>query len=76
MTLTEFVQFVVIRIVSMSETTSSGGLSSASEYWRNCSKALSRSLCFPLYSQAKQCFFQTSAQPPPPVSFLAPRSKQ
>jgi len=30
----------------------------------------------PLYSHAKQPRFHTSAQPLPPVSFLAPRSKQ
>ena len=60
----------------MSETISSGGFSSASEYCRSWSKAASRSARFPLYSQAKWWRFQTSAQPSPPVSFRAPRSKQ
>ena len=39
--------------------------------------AASRLARCPLYSQAKQWRFQTSAQPSPPVSVLtAPRSKQ
>ena len=38
--------------------------------------AASRSVRRPLYSHAKQPRFQTSAQPSPPVSLRAPRSKQ
>ena len=38
--------------------------------------AASRSACLPLYSQAKQWRFHTSAQPRAPVSLRAPRSKQ
>ena len=60
----------------MSETISSGGFSSASEYCRSWSNAASRSARFPLYSQAKWWRFQTSAQPSPPASLCAPRSKQ
>ena len=45
----------------MSETSSGGGFSSASEYCRSWLKAASRSARRPLYSQAKQCRFQTSA---------------
>ncbi len=74
--LTEFVQFVRIRNVRMSETISSGGFSSASAYCLSWSNAASRSACFPLYSQAKQCRFHTSAHPAPPESLCAPRSKQ
>ena len=61
---------------TMSDTISSGGFSSASEYCRSWSKAALRSARCPLYSQAKWWRFQTSAQPSPPVSFRAPRSKQ
>ena len=60
----------------MSDTTSSGGFSSASAYCLNWLNAASRSLCGPLYSHAKQCRLHTSAQPLPPVSLRAPRSKQ
>ena len=60
----------------MSDTISSGGFSRASAYCRNWLNAASRFARRPLYSQAKQPRFQTSAQPSPPVSFLAPRSKQ
>ncbi|MDE0172906.1 MAG: hypothetical protein OXM60_05665 [Defluviicoccus sp.] len=60
----------------MSETISSGGFSSASAYCRNWLNAASRSARRPLYSQAKQPRFHTSAQPSPPASFRAPRSKQ
>ena len=74
--LTLLVQLVRIRNRSMSETISSGGFSSASAYCRSCSKAASRSARCPLYSQAKWWRFQTSAQPSPPVSLRAPRSKQ
>ena len=74
--LTLFVQLVRIRNRTMSETISSGGFSSASEYCRSCSKAASRLARRPLYSQAKWWRFQTSAQPSPPVSLRAPRSKQ
>ena len=51
--LTLFVQLVRIRNRTMSETISSGGFSSASEYCRSWSKAASRFARFPLYSQAK-----------------------
>ena len=51
--LTLFVQFVRIRNRTMSETISSGGFSSASEYYRSWSKAASRSARRPLYSHAK-----------------------
>ena len=74
--LTLLVQLVRIRKRAMSETISSGGFSNASAYWRSWLKAVSRLACLPLYSHAKQCRFQTSAQPPPPVSLRAPRSKQ
>ena len=74
--LTLFVQLVRIRNRSMSETISSGGFSSASAYCRSCSNAASRSARLPLYSQAKWRRFHTSAQPSPPVSLRAPRSKQ
>ena len=74
--LTLFVQLVRIRNRRISETISSGGFSSASEYCRSCSNAASRSARWPLYSQAKWWRFQTSAQPSPPVSLRAPRSKQ
>ena len=49
--LTLFVQLVRIRNRTMSETISSGGFSSASEYCRSWSKAALRSARFPLYSQ-------------------------
>ena len=75
-TLTQLVQLVRTRNRAMSETISSGGFSSASAYWRNWLNAASRSARRPLYSHAKQPRFHTSAQPSPPVSFLAPRSKQ
>ena len=74
--LTLFVQLVRMRNRSMSETISSGGFSSASAYCRSCSNAASRLARFPLYSQAKWWRFQTSAQPSPPLSLRAPRSKQ
>ena len=74
--LTLLVQLVRMRNRAMSETTSSGGFSSASAYWRSWSKAASRFARRPLYSQAKQWRFHTSAQPSPPVSLRAPRSKQ
>ena len=74
--LTLLVQLVRMRNRSMSETISSGGFSSARAYCRSCSNAASRSARCPLYSQAKWWRFQTSAQPSPPVSFRAPRSKQ
>ena len=60
----------------MSDTTSSGGFSSASAYCLNWLNAAFRFLCGPLYSHAKQCRLHTSAQPLPPVSLRAPRSKQ
>ena len=60
----------------MSETISRSGFSSASAYCRNWSNAASRFACFPLYSHAKQWRFHTSAQPSPPESLSAPRSKQ
>ena len=60
----------------MSETMRRGGFSSASAYWRSWLNAASRFACLPLYSQAKQWRFHTSAQPSPPVSLRAPRSKQ
>ena len=75
-TLTLFVQLVRTRNRTMSETISSGGFSSASAYCRNWLNAASRSARRPLYSQAKQPRFHTSAQPSPPASFRAPRSKQ
>ena len=75
-TLTLLVQLVRTRNRAMSETISSGGFSSASAYCRSWLNAASRSACLPLYSQAKQCRFHTSAQPSPPVSLRAPRSKQ
>ena len=75
-TLTLFVQLVRMRNRAMSETISSGGFSKASAYWRNWLNAASRSARRPLYSQAKHPRFHTSAQPSPPVSFRAPRSKQ
>ncbi len=74
--LTLLVQLVRMRNRAMSETIRSGGFSSASAYCRNWLNAASRSACLPLYSQAKQCRFYTSAQPSPPVSLRAPRSKQ
>ena len=74
--LTLLVQWVRMRKRAMSETMSSGGFSSASAYWRSWSKAASRFARRPLYSQAKQWRFHTSAQPSPPVSLRAPRSKQ
>ena len=61
----------------MSEMITSGGFSSASEYCRSWSKAAARSARRPLYTPRRRwCRFQTSAQPSPPVSFRAPRSKQ
>ena len=60
----------------MSETIRRGGFSRASAYCLSWSNAASRLACFPLYSQAKQCRFHTSAQPSPPESLDAPRSKQ
>ena len=75
-TLTLLVQLVRMRNRTMSETISSGGFSRASAYCRNWLKAESRSARRPLYSQAKQPRFHTSAQPSPPVSLRAPRSKQ
>ena len=74
--LTLFVQWVRIRNRTRSETMRSGGFSRASAYWRSWLKAASRFACRPLYSQAKQWRFHTSAQPSPPVSLRAPRSKQ
>ena len=74
--LTQLVQLVRIRNRCMSETISSGGFSSASAYRRSWPKAESRSARLPLYSHAKWWRFQTSAQPSPPVSLRAPRSKQ
>ena len=74
--LTEFVQFVRIWNRCMSETISSGGFSKANAYCLNWSNAASRFACFLLYSQAKQPRFHTSAQPFPPESLTAPRSKQ
>ena len=74
--LTLLVQLVRMRNRTMFETTRTGGFSRASAYCRNWLKAASRSACFPLYSQAKQCRFHTSAQPSPPPSLRAPRSKQ
>ena len=76
LSLTLLVQFVAIRNRTMSETMSSGGFSSARAYWRSWLNAVSRFACFPLYSQAKQWRFHTSAHPSPPVSLRAPRSKQ
>src|SRR2546422_4838569 len=61
---------------SKSHTISNGGFSRATEYCCNCTYAACRSLCLPLYSQLKQPRFQTSAQPSPPLSLDAPRSKQ
>ena len=75
-TLTLLVQLVWMRNRAMSETISSGGFSSASAYCLSWAKAASKLARLPLYSQAKQCRFHTSAHPPPPVSFRAPRSKQ
>ena len=60
----------------MSETISRGGFSRASAYCRNWLNAASRLASLPLYSQAKWWRFHTSAQPSPPVSLRAPRSKQ
>ena len=60
----------------MSDTISSGGFSSASAYCRSWLNAASRLARRPLYSQAKWWRFQTSAQPSPPASLRAPRSKQ
>ena len=74
--LTLLVQLVRMRNRAMSETMSSGGFSSASAYCRSWLNAASRSASLPLYSHAKQCRFHTSAHPPPPMSFRAPRSKQ
>ncbi len=74
--LTLLVQLVRMRNRAMSETISSGGFSSANAYCRNWLNAASRSARRPLYSQAKQPRFHTSAQPSPPLSFRAPRSKQ
>ena len=74
--LTLFVQLVRIRNRAMSETISSGGFSSVNAYCRNWLNAASRFARGPLYSQAKQPRFHTSAQPSPPLSFRAPRSKQ
>ena len=61
--LTLFVQLVRIRNRTMSDTISSGGFSSASEYCRSWPKAASRSARWPLYSQAKWWRFQPLAQP-------------
>ena len=74
--LTLFVQLVRIRNRTMSDTISSGGFSSASAYCRSWLNAASRLARRPLYSQAKWWRFQTSAQPSPPTSLRAPRSKQ
>ena len=74
--LTQLVQLVRMRNRCMSETISSGGFSSASAYSRSCPNAASRSARLPLYSHAKWWRFHTSAQPSPPVSLRAPRSKQ
>ena len=46
------------------------------EYCLFTRTAASRSARLPLYSQAKWWRFHTSAQPSPPVSLRAPRSKQ
>ena len=61
----------------MSETISSGGFSSASGVLAGAGRRRRRGpRAAPLYSHAKWCRFQTSAQPSPPVSFRVPRSKQ
>lgn len=60
------------RMRSISDTMSSGGFSSATEYCSNCAKAFSRSFFGPLYSHAKQPLRHTSAQPSPPPVLLAP----
>ena len=57
---------------SRSQTTSSGGFSSASLYAGVARRRPSRSLRLPLYSQPKKPFFQTSAKPSPPPFFAAP----
>jgi len=68
------VKLVRTSILSRSETTRRGGFSRASRYPWSWRYAALRSLRLPLYSQAKNPRFQTSAKPSPPASFSAPFS--
>ena len=65
---------VRISIRSMSETTSSGGFPRSPLYWSSWLYASLRSAPFFLYSQPKNPFFQASANPCLPPSFLTRRS--